>query len=716
MSLDRIEEFVRRITRHRLPSSRVRRWVTGLIVFAVLGLSLSSALVPERVSLRVGDVAPRDITAPEVIVDKARTEELQRQKAETVPAAYSEDPLVVQLVEQGVRDLFTKATPIATDVKLSAADKMAHLRATLVTSTPLTDTTLETIARSNASTLANLTELTVDVLKRVLANGVKPEGIEQAQLTIRADAGRLSVTSAQRQVVSELARDFVRPNMILNAALTESQRREAMESVEPVTIPKGAIIVRKGDVVTAEQIAILEDIGIQRRGGDFRSIAGTMLLALLIVLVDALYLRRYRQDIYLDDGRLAMTALVLLITLILTKAVLLLNISPYLAPVAVGTILLTILVGSDAALVGALTMSFSLGLMTGYDLRAAFVALIGGLAGIYGVARVEQRSDLMRAGFVVSGASAASIFVLELLARSSFVTMAPWQSVLWGLLNGAVTFIFTTGVLPVFESLFDVLTPVKLLELSSPEQPLLRQLMTEAPGTYHHSVIVGNLAEAATRVVGGNALLARVGAYYHDIGKAKRPYFFIENQVSGDNPHTKLSPHLSALIIASHTRDGAEMGRTFGLPQAIVDIIQQHHGTTLITYFYRRACEEAHDDDLPQNDFRHHGPKPQTREAAIVMMADSVEAAVRSLSDPTTQRIDLTIRKIIAERLSDGQLENCDLTLRDLDRIGTAFNSVLSGIFHPRIEYPESVIREMKESLNHAGNDQQRTGQGSGQR
>lgn len=717
MSLDRIDDFVKRITRgHRLPKSRVWRWVTGLAVFLTLTLALSSTLVPERASLRAGAVAPRDIIAPEMVVDQARTAELRRQKAETVPAAYSQDPLVVQQVEADVGAAFEKTTPIATDSKLSTATKISQIRAALNLPVPLGDTTLETLARSNAATLANLSELTVGALKKVLTNGIKPEGVDQAQMTLKADAERMAITYSQRLAVSEIAQTFVRPNMILNVELTNSLRRTAMDSIEPVTIPKGAIIVRKGDVVTAEQIAVLEDIGIQRRGGDFRSFAGVALLAALLTTVGALYLRRYNRDVYSSDGKMAMAALALIITVILIKAVMILGVSPYMAPVAVGTLLLTVLVDPGVGFIAAIILALTVGFLTGYDLRATFVALFGGLAGIYGVARVEQRSDLMRAGSVVALACGGSILTLELLARSSITTIGPWQSVVWGLLNGAVTFIFATGLLPFFESIFGVLTPVKLLELSNPDQPLLRRLLTEAPGTYHHSIIVGNLAEAATRAVGGNALLARVGAYYHDVGKTKRPYFFIENQVSGENPHNKLSPHLSALIIASHTRDGAELAREAGLPNAIAAFTQEHHGTTLISYFYHRAVEAAGEEALLQEDFRHYGPKPQSRETAIVMMADSVEAAIRSLSDPTPQRIEATIRKIIRDRLEDGQLDHCDLTLRDLEVIGTTFSSVLSGIFHPRIEYPESVILEMKESLtNHASTDQQRTGQDSGQ-
>lgn len=714
MSLERFESWLKHLAGGRsLPGPRMWRVASAAVLFVVMALVFSTSLVPERIALNVGDVAPRDIVAPETIIDQARTSELQQQRAETVPAAYSEDPSVVTAVETDTRALYDQVAAVASDASLSVADRMAKMRQDLTTPVPLTDATLQTLVRSNAATLTNLANSTVDVLKRVLANGIKPEGIDQARLTVTAEADQLPYTAAQRAAVADVGHSMLRPNMLLNQELTDSLRRQAMATVEPVKIPKGAIIVRKGDVVTAEQIAMLEAIGLQRRGGDFRSIFGVAILSLLLVVGGALFLSRYHRDVLEHEGKVAMLCLVIIITLILIK--LPLAVSGYLALAAAGTMLITVLIDAQVAMVAGMIFAVSAGLLSGYDLRVGFVALVGGLTGIYGVAHVDQRSDLMRAGFMVSVTNALTIFTLQLLARVSIVDLAMWQQVLWGILNGLICFVFTVGLLTPFENLFDIITPVKLLELSNPNQPLLRKLLTEAPGSYHHSIIVGNLAEAATREVGGNALLARVGAYYHDIGKIKRPYFFIENQMGEENPHDKLSPHLSALIIMSHIRDGVEMAREAGLPRQVVDIVQQHHGTNLITYFYHRATDDAGDGQVAEDDFRHEGPRPQTKEAAIVMLADAVEAAVRSLPDPTPQRIESMIRQLIRDRLEDDQLDNCDLTLRDLDRIGRTFISVLSGIFHPRIEYPESVIRQMKESLvQNAGTDQQRAGQSPG--
>ena len=265
-----------------------------------------------------------------------------------------------------------------------------------------------------------------------------------------------------------------------------------------------------------------------------------------------------------------------------------------------------------------------------------------------------------------------------------------------GVAGGFLSSIMLLGFLPYLETLFGITSSVKLLELANPNELLLKRLLVEAPGTYHHSILVGNLAEAAAQAVHADPLLVRVGAYYHDIGKIKRPYFFIENQVARDNPHEKIAPSLSTLIITSHVRDGLEQAREHNLPAGVQEIIEQHHGTSLVAYFYQRALESDRPELVTEADFRYDCPKPRTKEAALVMLADSVEAAIRSLQKPTPARLEGLTRKIIKERLHDGQLDECDLTFKDLNTIAATFVQVLGGIFHSRIEYPETMITEIE--------------------
>src|SRR5690606_35916981 len=271
-----------------------------------------------------------------------------------------------------------------------------------------------------------------------------------------------------------------------------------------------------------------------------------------------------------------------------------------------------------------------------------------------------------------------------------------WTDVVWALVGGFLSAVLTIGTLPFLETALGILTPVRLLELANPNQPLLRRLLLEAPGTYHHSIMVANLCEAAAEQVGADSLLARVGAYYHDVGKMKRPYFFIENQFGGVNPHEKIAPNLSALIITSHVRDGVELAREYGLPEEIIKFIREHHGTTTVEYFYHKAMEDEHAQGVIEENFRYPGPIPQSKETAICMLADGSEAAVRAMTRPTPGRTEAMVRKVIRDRLNGGQLDHCDLTLADLDRIARTFTQILTGLFHSRIEYPEALEKELE--------------------
>ncbi|OPZ70969.1 MAG: hypothetical protein BWY80_01413 [Firmicutes bacterium ADurb.Bin456] len=300
-----------------------------------------------------------------------------------------------------------------------------------------------------------------------------------------------------------------------------------------------------------------------------------------------------------------------------------------------------------------------------------------------------------------------AIFVVGLVTGTPLGLLIS-TSLALGITSGILSSILTNGSLPFLEHTFQITSPVRLLELSHPNNVLLKRLLTEAPGTYHHSIIVGNLAESAADAVGGESLLVRVGAYYHDIGKIKRPYFFIENQMTSDNPHDKIAPSLSTLILTSHVKDGVELAREHRLPQGIIDIIEQHHGSGLVSYFYHKALESDRTETVTEEEFRYEGPKPQTKEAALVMLADSVEAAVRSLQNRTAGRVEGLVRKIIKDKLNDGQLDECDLTLKDLDIIAAAFVRVLTGIFHSRIEYPD-IAQEMERRKKRAGTRKQLT-------
>jgi len=330
-------------------------------------------------------------------------------------------------------------------------------------------------------------------------------------------------------------------------------------------------------------------------------------------------------------------------------------------------------------------------MISGNKLDIAGVSLVGGMVSIFAMKGVRKRSQVIAGGLAIGFCNMSYLIGMGLIRSLDFNTYIT-ESV-FGLANGIMSAVIVTGVLPIFENTFKITTDISLLELADLNHPVLKEMVIKAPGTYHHSLVVGNLAEAACESVGASSLLARVSSYFHDIGKIEKASYFSENQAAGDATHDKLSPTMSSLIITNHVKNGVELAKKYNLNKKIIDIIREHHGTGLVFYFFKRALEKVINENIGEQSFRYPGPKPQTKEAACVLLADSVEAASRALEDPTPSRIKGLVKKIINNKFIDGQLDACDLTLKDLEKIATVFTHILTGIFHTRIEYPEEKTR-----------------------
>jgi putative nucleotidyltransferase with HDIG domain len=442
------------------------------------------------------------------------------------------------------------------------------------------------------------------------------------------------------------------------------------------------------------------------------SILGVFLLLLFLLGALAVYVRFLQPKDVRRPRSLLLLGTVLVIVLLLTRYGLVVVNSldqtfPHIQfsslraalPVGLGGVLLTILFNTRLAFAGSLSLSILASIMLGGSLHYFLYVFVGSLVGVSALAGVQSRTAFLRAGLWIAVANAYSLAAFALLDGSAETLGA---DIVGGLINGALVAVLGSGLLPVLEHPFERTTVFTLLELSNLNAPILRHLILTAPGTYYHSMTVGALAEAAAEAVGANALLCRVGAYYHDIGKTTHPGYFIENQSDAANRHDKLAPSLSRTILMSHVKDGIELARSYGLPEVLVDLIPQHHGTRLVSYFYERAKQSA-DPDLQavsEADYRYPGPKPQTREAAILMLADTVEASSRTLTEPTLARIQGAVQKIINGIFVDGQLDECDLTLRDLHLIANSFVRILTGIFHHRVEYPHAVQEVRRRAQN----------------
>jgi putative nucleotidyltransferase with HDIG domain len=513
-----------------------------------------------------------------------------------------------------------------------------------------------------------------------------------------------------------LAQSLVRPNLTFNQRETEARREVARESVKPVffKVMKGEMLVREGERIGPEHVLKLSAETKASRPMDLigRVPAMAILFAILFASIYFVGLMRTK-----STADLLFDASVFLCLFLMTwtynfvageiergfhylsaKALL------FGMPVAVGAMLISIFQGVGAAASFSLILSVFASLTTGARVEFFIYFFVSSLVAAYGVRHCTERVILIKAGLMIGLIN----IILSLAVQMIYGTLYTLDAVvasLAGFMGGLLAGIIATGVLPLVEIAFGFTTDIKLLELSNMDQPLLRELMVQAPGTYHHSVVISNMVEATAKAVHANPLLAKVSAYYHDIGKMKKPLYFIENQPGAENKHEKLAPSMSSLILIAHVKDAVEMAREHKLGGEIIDIIQQHHGTSLISYFYHKAQERqlsksGRVTEIKEEDFRYPGPKPQTKEAGLVMLADMVEAASRSLVDPTPARIQGMVQKIINKVFSDGQLDACELTLKDLHEIAKGFNKTLSGIFHHRIEYPETVPGQVKKAKN----------------
>lgn len=558
----------------------------------------------------------------------------------------------------------------------------------------------------------HLTDLDERVLKLRNTPGVVRDLAPQIVGTLKHDSLRAATTSA--------AVSLVRPNTAYNPEVTRQMEYQTAEADagqrQTNTFREGEIIVHKGETVTSRHLDMLEQMTAERRDlGRLQTVAGTVVLTLLLLVTLIAFGRRNIREFHpavKDVFFLGTTTLLMLLITQLGVSIVEAAGDPawletttwyYLIPAAAGGMLVRLVLNNANAIIFTIVFSILVGVVIDNSLFFVAYTMIGSLVGIASVQRVKRRMALIWSGLAVGGVNIISTMSF-LLIQGEFFTSPSLTAgtAMIGFAGGLLSGLILSFILPVFEAVFGYTTDIKLLELANLNHPLLRQLILRAPGSYHHSMMVGSLCEAAAEAIGANALLARVGAYYHDVGKAKNPQYFAENQQPGENPHDNLKPNMSALIIKSHVKDGLEMAHQHRLPNEIFDFIAQHHGTSLIAYFYEEA-KRTEDPDIPEvdeEDYRYPGPKPQTRETAICLIADGIEAASRAMPDPTPARLKGLVQKMINRAFTDGQLDECDLTLRDLDQIAKAMTRILTGIFHQRPEYPDEEPTESRSTAN----------------
>jgi len=712
-----------------LPGKRAIRYISGrakpwsliivLIAFAVCFLFTAASVTPTRYEINEGDIAKATITAPRDTVDRVTTSELQEKAKAAVKPIYKQDKQSSEDIIAGIQQFYVNSKTIRAfceakyvaemlrtanmtnwsaasfdpeDVKwkkeILTQDVLAELRGKL--DMEFTDDEVALIASMKETALNNLEKDIVAMAQTELDIGIKEENLSEQVLRLTSQVmSTAAYTDTQRNLaVKSLA--LLKPNMVFDANATETEKDLAAANVLPAVYKKGQNIVQIGEAVTGAQIEVLRDLGLKQDNTlNFSLYLGVFIYLLLCFTLFGIYTAVFMREIMRGIKNVVLISIILIvasgISIPLNK------LEPRIITAFLGTTLTCILVSPKAAVSVTVLLAFITGftsasadgIISERMLLTILCAVPGGLTAVFFLRRAHHRTEYIYSGFAAGLVNFIVLAMVALIKGSGFEGML--SDLLWAMINGIGSAILAIGALPVLESVFRVATATKLLEILNPNQPLLKRLSLETPGTYHHSMITANLAEAAAEELGLNTLLVKASAYYHDIGKLKKPYYFRENQQGRDNPHDLMEPQKSAHVLREHVTYGKYLASRHKLPKDVAELIEQHHGTTVMQYFYCKAKERL---EVSAEDYRYKGPKPQIKEAAVIMLADCVEAAVRASGLVKKEKIREIIEKLIKERGEDGQFEECDITQRDLARTANAFISVYQGMFHERIQYP----------------------------
>ena len=666
----------------------------ALAIFAVLSVSIGTG----QVNLSVGDVANADIVAPATrsFVSESLTEAARTAAADAVAPVYEPIAPLPDIRDRQLRvyDNVTRSVRTVLTQRDAGTIEPDEVLTRLSSAVPaFTDEQVTLLAALPVDTWTRITDAGRAVLETILSAEVPDDRVADARQQVRTNITN-DLSQPQREMAGDLAAAQVAPNMQLSASKTAAARAAARAAVVDVVVDvrQGESVVREGDPITPLIVEKLENLGVTRPRMEATTLAGHALVAILLAALLVAFLWRFEPTIWFRNRSLLLFMLALLGTAVALRISADRTLWAYVVPTGATVLLTAILLDGAAGVAMALALATLAGVMNQDAFGPALYTLAGGLAAVITIVRAERLNVFVRAGVAIGLTNVVVLTAFNLIEQRDIPAIL--QGLAAGSVNAALAVFLAVGSFAVLGNLFGIMTVFQLLELANPSSRLLRRLLMETPGTYHHSVMVGNLAERAAETIGADPLLARVAAYYHDIGKMKNPLAFIENQAGAHNIHDDLTPESSARIIAGHVRDGIDLGYEFGLPVQIIGFIPQHHGTSVMSYFYGKALRElGGDEEVAARDrYRYPGPKPQSREAAILMLADGVEASVRSLEEKDEVSIRAMVNRIVDARVEDGQLDEAELTLRNLTQIKEAFVQQLLGMYHTRIQYPDNVV------------------------
>ncbi|MFJ7637249.1 HD family phosphohydrolase [Peribacillus sp. NPDC097225] len=685
-----------------------------VLLFVVLGLFAYGLMVsnvkPEKIQVELFKPAEQTIRSTKTIEDTYKTtkekEEISKQVADvyTLKKEYAKNKVDL------ISSIFDSAIEVnkETDpnkggkkgIKKTDGQKVSILKEKLTdeVNKDIEESVFMALIQADEDELEIARDSTITAVNNVMSERISASDVENAKKKVVDELSYMSINSDMKKVSISLARSAIIQNVFFDKDKTEEQRRKAVESVESVRILQGQIIVEENQLVDRDVYRQLELAGFLSTESTIFPYVG--LLLYIFLTFTAFYYFFYYSITKRDNkyNQLLVFSLVFIFAMATMKTVSIFaelkdsNLE-YIFPAAMAAMLIKILLNDKLAvamtiLLGSYgTIIFNGDTPGNLDFSMGLYIIFSGLMAIIILSRSNFKSRVLVAGLMMSVINIAFVYSLIFIMDGHYTKVEYLYYAGAAIGSGLGSAVLTMGLLPFFEAGFGILSSMKLIELSNPNHPLLRKILIEAPGTYHHSVMVANLAESACEAIGSNGLLARVGSYYHDIGKTKRPHFFIENQLNEENPHDRLQPETSKDIIIAHAVDGGEMLRSHKFPKEIVDIAEQHHGTTLLKFFYHKACKE--DEATREVDYRYPGPMAKMKEVAVIGIADSVEAAVRSMKHPTPEKIEELVSFIISDRIQDGQFDECDITMRELSIVKHSLCESLNGIFHSRIEYPD---------------------------
>ncbi|MDD2889839.1 MAG: HDIG domain-containing protein [bacterium] len=683
----------------------------SIILFAAFLVVLNlmyPAPINTKFNLQIGTVAPRDIIAPCTFYIQKNKSELQM---ETEKAKQSVVPVLRKTLipaSQQASQFFQKLDEIKTD-SVPYDKKKENLALIMPTITEqsssmllkkpysaIRDTLISLIDEFMEKGVIESTSLIISPIVVIVGQEV-PTFLENfidydnISISLKEKASSSFKDKATTNAFVEIGEFFIKPNLKLDYAETEKRKEQIIAQVKPTKgiIQKGEIIVRAHDIVTPSILERLSSLPQSSGETKLSIILGRNVIYIIAIFVLLLCIYFLHLTLLNDLKKMGLLLLLLAVTAGMTSIVLVLNLSGYLIPVATFGILVSLLLGTQVGIIGVITLTILISAYTGGDFGPIILSLFAGNISVFASSNVKRSFDFYKPLAYLALAYGVTAVAVELLKLSPFLPLL--VSVGWALLGGVASAFIAFGLLPLFENAFKITTSITLLEYADFNHPMMQRLAVYAPGTYHHSITVANLAEAGARAVNAYPLLARVGAYYHDIGKLKKPNYFVENQ-GERHRNSKIKPELNALVVISHVKEGVELAQSEGFPKEIVDIIASHHGTTMASMFYQKAKEnESEGSDVNELDFRYPGPLPKTKEAAIVMLADVVEATARSVDSPAPNKLKNIIEETIKMRLEENQLSMANLSLEELRKIESSFLPILMGVFHPRISYEKNI-------------------------